>query len=148
MDAFSTPPKLLAPFTLENFRYIWVEDGFWQYALNTTIVTALTMAVSLTIGCLAAYALSRYRGSIGFWLLIAALIFRAMPHVVLLDRLPPGLLRAWDLEPVRDADHRAGRDQPALHHLDAARLFHEHPTRSWTRRRWSTAAPALAHSGV
>lgn len=89
VDAFSTPPKLFAPFTLENFRYIWIEDGFWQYALNTTIVTALTMAVSLTIGCLAAYALSRYRGSVGFWLLIAALIFRAMPHVVLLTAYRP-----------------------------------------------------------
>ena len=89
VDAFSTPPKLIAPFTLENFRYIWVEDGFWLYALNTIIVTALTMAVSLAIGCLAAYALSRYRGSVGFWLLIAALVFRAMPHVVLLTAYRP-----------------------------------------------------------
>ncbi len=89
VDAFSTPPKLFAPITLEHFRYIWMEDGFWLYALNTTIVTALTMAVSLTIGCLAAYALSRYRGSVGFWLLIAALIFRAMPHVVLLTAYRP-----------------------------------------------------------
>ena len=89
VDAFSTPPKLFAPVTFENFRYIWVEDGFWRYALNTTIVTAVTVVVSLTMACLAAYALSRYRGSIGFWLLILAMVFRAMPHVVLLTAYRP-----------------------------------------------------------
>ncbi|KII11668.1 carbohydrate ABC transporter permease [Phaeobacter sp. S60] len=89
VDAFSTPPKLLAPMTVENFRHIWVEDGFWQYAINTTIVTTSTVVVSLTIACLAAYALSRYRGSLGFWLLMAAMVFRAMPHVVLLTAYRP-----------------------------------------------------------
>ena len=89
VDAFSTPPKLFAPVTFENFRYIWVEDGFWRYALNTTIVTALTVVVSLTMACLAAYALSRYKGAIGFWLLISAMVFRAMPHVVLLTAYRP-----------------------------------------------------------
>lgn len=89
VDAFSTPPKLFAPITFENFRYIWVEDGFWKYALNTTIVTAVTVVVSLTMASLAAYALSRYRGSLGFWLLMAAMVFRAMPHVVLLTAYRP-----------------------------------------------------------
>ncbi|HLL18447.1 MAG TPA: carbohydrate ABC transporter permease, partial [Rubrivivax sp.] len=32
----------------------------------------------------AGYALSRYRGSLGFWLLIIALVFRALPHSTLL----------------------------------------------------------------
>ena len=89
VDAFATPPKLFAPVTFDNFRHVWVEDKFWQYALNTTVVTALTVLVSLTFACLAAYALSRYRGSIGFWLLMAAMVFRAMPHVVLLTAYRP-----------------------------------------------------------
>ncbi len=89
VDAFSTPPKLFAEFTFENFRHVWVEDAFWQFAVNTGVVTAATVAVSLTIGCLAGYALARYRGSLGFWLLIAALVFRAMPHVVLLTAYRP-----------------------------------------------------------
>ena len=89
VDAFSTPPKLFAEFTFRNFRHVWVEDEFWQFAVNTGIVTAATVAVSLTIGCLAGYALARYRGSLGFWLLIAALVFRAMPHVVLLTAYRP-----------------------------------------------------------
>lgn len=89
VDAFATPPRLFAPVTFENFRHIWVEDGFTRFAFNTAIVTALTVAISLTIASLAAYALSRYRGSIGFWLLIAAMVFRAMPHVVLLTAYRP-----------------------------------------------------------
>ncbi len=52
-------------------------------------MTVCTVTVSLTIGCLAGYALARYRGSLGFWLLVTALIFRAMPQVVLLTSLPP-----------------------------------------------------------
>ena len=89
VDAFSTPPKLLAPVTFENFRYIWMEDGFGHYAVNTAIVTAFTVVISLSIASLAAYALSRYRGSLGFWLLMAAMVFRAMPHVVLLTAYRP-----------------------------------------------------------
>ncbi len=89
VDAFATPPKLFAPFTFANFHHVWVEDAFWHFAINTTIVTGATMAVSLAIGCLAGYALARYEGSLGFWLLIAALVFRAMPHVVLLTAYRP-----------------------------------------------------------
>lgn len=89
VDAFSVPPKLIAPFTLRNFYGVWVDDGFWRYAVNTTIVTVFTVVVSLAVACPAAYALSRYRGSLGFWLLVVALIFRAMPQVVLLTAYRP-----------------------------------------------------------
>ena len=33
---------------------------------------------------MAGYGLSRYRGSLGFWLLLVALVFRAIPHSSLL----------------------------------------------------------------
>lgn len=89
IDAFSVPPKLIAPLTLKNFYGVWLNDGFWRYAVNTTVVTFFTVVVSLAVACPAAYALSRYRGSLGFWLLVAALIFRAMPHVVLLTAYRP-----------------------------------------------------------
>lgn len=89
VDAFSVPPKLVAPVTFDNFYRLWVVEGFWKYGFNTLVVTLATMAVSLTIGCLAGYALARYRGSLGFWLLIAALVFRAMPQVVLLTAYKP-----------------------------------------------------------
>lgn len=94
IDAFSLPPKLFASVTFEHFYTVWVVDGFWKQAINTIIVTVGTMTVSLTIGCLAGYALSRYRGNLGFWLLIAALVFRAMPHVVMLVAYKPAF---WSL---------------------------------------------------
>jgi ABC-type glycerol-3-phosphate transport system permease component len=96
VDAFASPPRLLAPMTLANFEAVWFQDGFWRYAINTGIVTAVTVAVSMVIGCLAGYALARYRGSLGFWLLIAALVFRAMPHVVLLTAYRPAFFE-WGI---------------------------------------------------
>lgn len=89
VDAFSFPPKLFAPITFEHFYTVWVVDGFWKQAINTTIVTLGTLTVSLTIGCLAGYALSRYRGNLGFYLLIGALVFRAIPHSVMLVAYKP-----------------------------------------------------------
>ena len=65
IDAFSVPPKLIAPLTLRNFYGVWVTDGFWRYAVNTSVVTVFTVVVSLAVACPAAYALSRYRGSLG-----------------------------------------------------------------------------------
>lgn len=89
VDAFSVPPKLISPMSLHNYYTVWFVDGFWRYAVNTTIVTIFTVLLSLAVACPAGYALSRYGGPLGFWLLVAALIFRAMPHVVLLTSYRP-----------------------------------------------------------
>jgi ABC-type glycerol-3-phosphate transport system permease component len=84
VDAFSAPLRWLAPVTLENYRGLWIDREFYRNFYNTTVVTLGTVCISLTVGCLAGYALSRYRGSLGFWLLIIALVFRALPHSTLL----------------------------------------------------------------
>ena len=84
VDAFSAPLKWLAPVTFENYRGLWIEREFYRNFGNTVVVTLGTVCISLTVGCLAGYALSRYRGSLGFWLLIMALVFRALPHATLL----------------------------------------------------------------
>ncbi|MCS4096201.1 carbohydrate ABC transporter permease [Rhizobium sp. BK176] len=89
VDAFSVPPKLLAPMSFHNFYTVWFVDHFWRYAINTSIVTIATVGVSLAVACPAGYALSRYSGRLGFWLLVSALIFRAMPHIVLLTAYRP-----------------------------------------------------------
>lgn len=52
---------------------------FYDYFLNTIIVTASTLAISLFIGCMGGYALARYSGKAGVVILILALIFRALP---------------------------------------------------------------------
>jgi len=102
VDAFSAPPHIFAPPTLENFTQVWVNDRFWTHALSTAIVTGSTVLVSLSIGLLAGYGLSRYRGSLGFVLLLMALAFRAMPPVVLLTAVKPifyeyGLWNRYDM---------------------------------------------------
>jgi ABC-type glycerol-3-phosphate transport system permease component len=84
VDAFSVPVKWLAPVTFENYSRLWIDKAFYRNFLNTAIVTFGTVSVSLTVGCLAGYALSRYRGAVGFWLLITALVFRSLPHSTLL----------------------------------------------------------------
>ena len=84
VDAFSAPLKWLAPFTLENYSGLWIDKAFYLNFANTLLVTICTVVISLSTGCLAGYALARYRGSLGFWLLIVALAFRALPHSTLL----------------------------------------------------------------
>ncbi len=98
VDAFAQPPKIFAEFTLEHFHKVWIVDSFWMQSINSAIITLGTVVISMTIGCLAGYALSRYKGSFGFWLLITALIFRAMPHVVLLAGYKPAFfaLGIWN----------------------------------------------------
>jgi len=56
---------------------------FYKYFLNSVIVTLGTVAISLTIGSLAGYALARYSGTAGVLILVAALGFRAIPHLAL-----------------------------------------------------------------
>jgi ABC-type glycerol-3-phosphate transport system permease component len=84
VDAFSSPIKWVAPFTFENYSRLWIGQAFYRNFLNTALVTVFTVAISLSVGCLAGYALSRYRGALGFWLLLVALMFRAIPHSSLL----------------------------------------------------------------
>ena len=84
VDAFSAPVKWVAPFTFDNYVNLWIGKAFYRNFLNTAIVTIGTVTISLTVGCLAGYALSRFRGSVGFWLLLIALVFRALPHSTLL----------------------------------------------------------------
>lgn len=54
---------------------------FYDYFINTIIVTVGTVVVSITIGCLAGYGLARYAGIISVVILIAALAFRALPRL-------------------------------------------------------------------
>ena len=84
IDAFSSPVKWVAPFTVENYTALWIDKAFYRNFLNTALVTIGTVTISLAVGCLAGYALSRYRGARGFWLLLVALVFRAIPHSSLL----------------------------------------------------------------
>ena len=99
VDAFSSPIKWVAPFTFDNYTRLWVGQEFYRNFLNTTVVTVFTVTISLTVGCLAGYGLSRYRGSLGFWLLLVALMFRAIPHSSLL----PSFFTIFDALGIRNS---------------------------------------------
>ena len=72
-------------FTNDGYEGAWIQEGFWKAALNTAIVTLSVVAISLTLGTLGGYALARSGFRYAFWILIAALIFRAMPHITLVS---------------------------------------------------------------
>lgn len=73
------------PFTGAGYEGAWVEREFWRAAMNTMIVVVFTVIISLTFGTLGGYALARSGFRYAFWLLMIALIFRAMPHITLVS---------------------------------------------------------------
>ena len=73
------------PFTLAGYYGAWVQEEFWRAALNTLIVVVCVCVISLTFGTLGGYALSRSPYRYAFWLLLVALIFRAMPPITLVS---------------------------------------------------------------
>ena len=72
-------------FTGAGYEGAWIQQGFWRASLNTIIVVVFTVIISLTFGTLGGYALARSGFRYAFWLLMAALVFRAMPHVTLVS---------------------------------------------------------------
>lgn len=84
-------------FTAEHYRAVWVENAFWRNFVNSMQVTLGVTTISLTVGTLAGYALSRTPSSLAFWLLIAALIFRALPHSVLVTGYLPVFINSAEI---------------------------------------------------
>ncbi len=72
-------------FTGTGYEGAWVQEEFWKAAINTAIVCFFVVCTSLTIGTLGGYALSRSGFRYTFWLLILALIFRALPPTTLVS---------------------------------------------------------------
>jgi len=78
-----------SPFTSAGYEGAFIENGFFGNALNTFIVCFCVVTVSLTIGTLGGYALSRSGYKYVFWLLIIALMFRALPQITLVSGYLP-----------------------------------------------------------
>ena len=88
-------------FTLDGYRGAWIVHEFWRSTINTLIVTLSVTGISLAVGTLGGYALARSGQRYAFWLLIAALVFRAMPHITLVSGylLPFFQLNIWGVLP-------------------------------------------------
>ncbi|MEO1796816.1 MAG: carbohydrate ABC transporter permease [Pseudomonadota bacterium] len=78
-----------SPFTSAGYEGAFVENEFWQNMINTLIVCVCVVSISLTIGTLGGYALSRSGYKYVFWLLIIALMFRALPQITLVSGYLP-----------------------------------------------------------
>ncbi|WP_437440810.1 carbohydrate ABC transporter permease [Rhodobacter calidifons] len=72
-------------FTGAGYHGAWIQESFWRAAINTLIVVVSVVTISLTFGTLGGYALSRSPYRYAFWLLIVALVFRAMPPIALIS---------------------------------------------------------------
>ena len=71
--------------TGQGYWGAWITNEFWRAGLNTLIVVVSVVSISLTFGTLGGYALARSGYRYVFWILIVALVFRAMPHVTLVS---------------------------------------------------------------
>ena len=104
MNAITGPATIRqtgSPFTLGGYEGAWIDQQFWRSAINTLIVTLFVTVISLTFGTLGGYALARSGFKYTFWILMAALVFRAMPHVTLVSGylLPFFQLNIWGILP-------------------------------------------------
>ena len=72
-------------FSGSGYYGAWIIEGFWKNFLNSGIVVFFTVIISLTFGTLGGYALARSGFRYAFWILMAALVFRAMPHITLVS---------------------------------------------------------------
>ena len=72
-------------YTGGGYEGAWVKEEFWKAALNTGTMTLSVVAISLTLGTLGGYALARSGFRYAFWILVVALVFRAMPHITLVS---------------------------------------------------------------
>ncbi|NQX75506.1 MAG: carbohydrate ABC transporter permease, partial [Epibacterium sp.] len=87
--------------TTEHYQTVWVDLRFSNNFKNSLLVTTGVVTVSLTVGTLAGYGLARSGSVLAFWILIIALVFRALPHSVLVaGYLPVFINSAEILEPI------------------------------------------------
>ncbi|MBD9650107.1 carbohydrate ABC transporter permease [Ensifer sp. ENS09] len=119
LGAFAKP---LFGLTTEHYQAVWIKHGFYHQFLNSMLVTFGVVTISLSVGTLAGYALARANSNLAFWLLIAALIFRALPHSVLVTGyLPPFinsreiLMPLWNWPPLAWFFHLFSEQPPTLY---------------------------------
>jgi multiple sugar transport system permease protein len=70
--------------TIDNYTTLWRRSGYPHLLMNSAIVTGMTVVMSLTIGTVAAYSISRYRFRGRNGLMIFYLVIRMFPFTLLL----------------------------------------------------------------
>ena len=85
-----------SPFTGAGYEGAWIKEEFWRNVINTSIICLFVVSTSLTIGTLGGYALSRSGYKYVFWLLMIALMFRALPQITLVSGYLPVFFQ-WNM---------------------------------------------------
>lgn len=83
--------------TLEHYEAVWIRNQFYRNFLNSMMVTGGVVVTSLTVATLAGYGLSRSGSALAFWILIVALVFRALPHSVLVAGYLPWFINSAEI---------------------------------------------------
>lgn len=101
IEGTRTTQQTGSAFTMAGYEGAWIKNQFWIPVINTLIVTLSVTFISLLVGTLGGYALARSGYRYAFWILIAALVFRAMPHITLVSGylLPFFELNIWGYLP-------------------------------------------------
>ena len=98
-DFFLSTPLL--GMTTEHFQSVWIKQEFYQQFFNSLLVTTGVVSISLTVGTLAGYGLARSGSNWAFWILMTALVFRALPHSVLVSGYLPWFINSAEwLRPI------------------------------------------------
>ncbi len=82
-DAFTIPPTIIFEPTLKYHIQVWTENDFVFYLMNSLIISAGTVLISVPAGSLAAYALSRIPRRSSGPILTALFTIRMFPHMLL-----------------------------------------------------------------
>jgi multiple sugar transport system permease protein len=83
VDAFAVPPKFIFTPTGEFHHQIWIEHEFWRFLLNSIVISIGTVCISLPIGTMSAYGLSRIRSRGAKGLLAGMMVLRMFPQILL-----------------------------------------------------------------
>ena len=83
VDIFADPLNFIFTPTLENYRAVLEEDKFDRYLMNSLFVGLVSTAITLLLGCMAAYGLARFRFKGRTTVAYTTLLLRTVPLAVL-----------------------------------------------------------------
>ena len=96
-DYLAYPPRFIPDtWTLEGYRILFQREQLGQYFLNSLVITLASTALSVALGSMAAYSLSRaplpfrLNGIIAFWMLLTRMypaIATAIPYFLIIRNL-------------------------------------------------------------
>lgn len=81
-DVISTQPRFFPnPISIQNYRDMFEYLTFGKYLANSLIAASISTVISLTLGSLAAYGLSRFRSRLSSFFMYLTLMIRMIPLV-------------------------------------------------------------------